>query len=171
MIGIKTATVVAIAGILTFGGLSAWAEDEKNPALAKALSEATVSLDEGLKASERQGKPLSAKYESENGAFQLSVYVVKGNGFAEVIIDHKGGSIKKTEPITEADDLQQAKEQQQRLVHARIPLDRAVSDAVKDNSGYRAVEIEPTVDRAGKPVASVTLMKGDEVKKVVQPLE
>ena len=171
MIGIKTATVVAIAGILTFGGLSAWAEDEKNPALAKALSEATVSLEEGLKASEREGKPLSAKYEIENGAFQLSVYVVKGNGFAEVIIDHKGGSIKKTEPITEADDLQQAKEQQQRLAHARIPLDRAVSDAVKDNSGYRAVEIEPTVDRAGKPVASVTLMKGDEVKKVVQPLE
>jgi uncharacterized membrane protein YkoI len=171
MIGIKTAIVAAIAGILTFGGLSAWAEDEKNPALAKALSEATVSLDEGLKASEREGRPLSAKYEIENGAFQLSVYVVKGNGFAEVIIDHKGGSIKKTEPITEADDLQQAKEQQQRLVHARIPLDRAVSDAVKDNSGYRAVEIEPTVDRAGKPVASVTLMKGDEVKKVVQPLE
>lgn len=67
-----------------------------------------------------------------------------------------GGSIKKTEPITEADDLEQAKEQQQRLAHARIPLDRAVTDAVKGDSGYRAVEIEPTVDRAGKPVASVT---------------
>lgn len=38
-------------------------------------------------------------------------------------------------------------------------------------TAYRAVEIEPTVDRAGKPVASVTLMKGDAVKKVVQPLE
>jgi hypothetical protein len=41
----------------------------------------------------------------------------------------------------------------------------------EENSGYRAVEIEPTVDRAGKPVAIVTLMKGDEVKKVVEPLE
>jgi uncharacterized membrane protein YkoI len=171
MIGIKTANVVAIAGVVIFGGLSARAEEQKNPALARALSEATVSLEEGLKAGEREGKPLSAKYEIENGAFQLSVYVIKGNGFAEVIVDHKGGSIKKTQPITEADDLQQAKEHQQRLEHARIPLDRAVSDAVKDNSGYRAVEIEPTVDRAGKPVASVTLMKGDEVKKVVQPLE
>ena len=171
MIGTKTATVLAIAGILSFGGLSARAEDEKNPALAKALSEATVSLEEGLKASEREGRPLSAKYEIEDGVFQLSVYVIKGNGFAEVIVDHKGGSIKKTEPITDAADLQQAKEQQQRLGHARIPLDRAVSDAVKDNSGYRAVEIEPTVDRAGKPVATVTLMKGDEVKKVVEPLE
>jgi len=37
------------------------------------LSEATVSLDEALKASEREGRPLSAKYEIENGAFQLSV--------------------------------------------------------------------------------------------------
>ena len=162
---------MATAGILAFSSLSVRAEDEKNPALAKALSEATVSLDEALKASEREGRPLSAKYEIENGAFQLSVYVAKGNGFAEVIVDHKGGSIKKTEPITEAYDLEQAKEQQQRLAHARIPLDRAVTDAVKDNSGYRAVEIEPTVDRAGKPVASVTLMKGDEVKKVVEPLE
>jgi hypothetical protein len=171
MVGIKIATVLATAGILAFSSLSVRAEDEKNPALAKALSEATVSLDEALEASEREGRPLSAKYEIENGAFQLSVYVAKGNGFAEVIVDHKGGSIKKTEPITEADDLEQAKEQQQRLAHARIPLDRAVTDAVKDNSGYRAVEIEPTVDRAGKPVASVTLMKGDEVKKVVEPLE
>jgi hypothetical protein len=41
----------------------------------------------------------------------------------------------------------------------------------EENSGYRAVEIEPTVDRAGKPAAMVTLMKGDEVKKVVEPLE
>jgi uncharacterized membrane protein YkoI len=171
MASIKIVAVLATAGILAFAGVSARAEDQKNPALAKALSEATISLEEGLKVGEREGKPLSAKYEIENGAFQLSVYVIKGNGFAEVIVDHKGGSIKKTEPITEADDLQQAKEQQQRLAHARIPLDRAVSDAVKDNSGYRAVEIEPTVDRAGKPVASVTLMKGDEVKKVVQPLE
>jgi hypothetical protein len=171
MASIKIATVLATASILAFAGASAWAEDEKNPALAKALSEATVSLDEGLKVSEREGKPLSAKYEIEDGAFQLSVYVVKGNGFSEVIVDHKGGTIKKSEPITDADDLQQAKEQQQRLAHARIPLDRAVSEAVRDNSGYRAVEIEPTVDRAGKPVASVTLMKGDEVKKVVQPLE
>lgn len=165
-----TKAVIA-AGIVALGCLHAKAENENYPALAKALPEATVSLEEALKASEREGKPISAKYEIENGAFQLSVYVVKGNGFAEVIVDHKGGSIKKSEPITDARDLEQAKEQQQRLGHARIPLDRAVSDALKDNGGYRAVEIEPTVDRAGKPVASVTLMKGDEVKKVVEPLE
>jgi hypothetical protein len=171
MVRIRLITALAAAGMFAVAGLSARAEDEKNPALAKAMSEASVSLDEGLKVSEREGKPLSAKYEIENGAFQLSVYVVKGNGFAEVIVDHKGGSIKKTEPITEAADLEQAKEQQQRLAHARVPLDRAVTHAIKDNAGYRAVEIEPTVDRAGKPVASVTLMKGDEVKKVVEPLE
>src|SRR3954452_23886315 len=166
-----TVVLAAASALVAFAGASVRGEDEKNPALAKDMSEATVSLDEALKTSEREGRPLSAKSEIENGVFQLSVYVVKGNGFNEVIVDHKGGSIKKSEPITEADDLQQAKEQQQRLSHARIPLDPAVSDAVKDNSGYRAVEIEPTVDRAGKPVATVTLMKGDDAKKVVQPLE
>jgi hypothetical protein len=44
--------LVAAAGIFALGGLSTRAEDEKNPALAKALSEVTVSPDEALKVSE-----------------------------------------------------------------------------------------------------------------------
>jgi hypothetical protein len=96
----KLAVVLAAASALVaFAGASVRGEDEKNPALAKAMAEATVSLDEALKTSEREGRPLSAKYEIENGVFQLSVYVVKGNGFNEVIVDHKGGSIKSPSPL------------------------------------------------------------------------
>ena len=58
-------------------------------------------LDQGFKASEGEGKPISGKFEvNDDGALQLSVYTMKGDQFAEVIVDHKSGSIKKSEPIT-----------------------------------------------------------------------
>ena len=79
---------VAVVGILAAVALSSRAED--NPgALAKALPEASVSLDQGLKASESEGKPISGKYELEDGALQLSVYTTKGDQFSEVIVDYK----------------------------------------------------------------------------------
>ena len=162
--------VVAAAGILSLFGPRAWAADSSHPELAKALADATVPLEQGLKASEREGKPISGKYELEDGAIQLSVYIMKGDSFNEVIVDHKSGAIIKSEPV-EADDLQQAKEQAQALTHAKMSLETAISEAIKNHSGYRAVGVVPTVDRAGKPVASITLMKGNEVTMVTGTLE
>jgi hypothetical protein len=161
---------VAAAGILGFGGPCAWGADSSQPGLAKALAEAAVPLEQRLKASEREGKPISGKYELEGGAIQLSVYIMKGDSFNEVIVDHKSGAIIKSEPV-EADDLQQAKEQAQALTHAKVSLETAISEAIKNHSGYRAVGVVPTVDRAGKPVASITLMKGNEVTMVTGTLE
>jgi hypothetical protein len=114
------------AGILTLAGLSSWAEGEaKNAAaLAKALDEASVLLDQGLKASGRDGTPISGKYELEDGALQLSVYTMKGDQFSEIIVDHKSGAIKKAEKITDAEDLKEAKEQGQAMAKAKVPLDR-----------------------------------------------
>jgi hypothetical protein len=171
MITTKIVTALAAAAILVIGELSASAEDEANSNFAKAVSEATVSLDDGLKTSQREGKAISGKYEIQDGSLQLSISVVKGNGFKEIIIDANAGSIKSVEPITEPDDIDEAKEQQDRLAHARVSLDQAVAAAVRDNNGYRAVEVIPTVDRSGKPFASVTLMQGGEMKEVVEPLE
>src|SRR5260221_172799 len=88
----KLAFTIVVAAILSLVGLTAWAEGEMNPAaLAKALPQATVTLDQALKASERQGQPISAKYEIEDGALQLSVYTIKDTAFSEVIVDHKAG--------------------------------------------------------------------------------
>jgi hypothetical protein len=149
--------------------LSARAED--NPAaLAKALPEASVSLDQGLKASEREGKPISGKFELEDGALQLSVYTMKGDQFSEVIVDHKTGAIKQAENITDADDLKNAKEQGQAMAKGKVSLDQAVADATKANSGYRTVSVVATLD-SGKPVANITLMKGEDVKKVTEKLD
>ena len=162
---------IAFAAGLAVAGLSARAEDDDNPAaLAKALSEASVSLDQGLNASESEGKPISGKFEVNDDALQLSVYTMKGDQFAEVLIDHKSGSIKKSEPITEGDDLKEAREQGEAMAKANLPLAAAVASAVKANNGSRAVSAVPMLD-GGQPVASVTLINEGEVKKVTEKLD
>ena len=95
---------------------------------------------------------------------------MKGDQFAEVLIDHKSGSIKKSEPITDSDDLKEAKEQGEAMAKAKLPLAAAVASAVKASNGFRAVSAVPMLD-SGHPVASVTLMKGEEVKKVTEKLD
>jgi hypothetical protein len=169
----SVATAIALAGAVALAALGAWAAEEgaSPAALAKALADAKLSLDQGLKASTREGKPISAKYEIEDGALQLSVYTMKGsNDFEEVIVDHKSGAVKKAEKITDADDLKEAKEQSQAMAKAKLSLEKAVDGAAKANSGYRAVSVTPTL-KAGKPIAEVTLMKGAEVKKVTENLD
>src|SRR5207244_2483179 len=80
------------------------AEAAKNaPALAAAMKEAKVSLAGGLKASEKEGTPISGKFEVEDGKLQLSVYTMNGDKFFEVVVDHMSGKVAKTEPITGGD--------------------------------------------------------------------
>jgi hypothetical protein len=160
---------VAVIGILAAVALPLRAEE--NPgALAKALPEASVSLDQGLKASESEGKPISGKYELEDGALQLSVYTMKDDQFSEVIVDYKTGDIKKAERITDADDLKNAKEQSEAMANAKVSLEKAVADATQANSGYSAVSVEPTLN-GGKPVANITFMKGEDTKEVTAKLD
>jgi hypothetical protein len=163
------------AGLLAGGGLIAWAqedeEEEASPAeLSKALPEAGVSLEQGLKASEREGRPISGKYELADGALQLSVYTMKGDQFEEVIVDHKSGAIEKAEPITGGDDLKKARAQGQAIAQAKRPLDQAIDEAVKANGGFRAVRAIPSL-KDGHPVADVTLMQGANVKQVSEKLD
>jgi hypothetical protein len=171
MIKNRFAMSLVVAGVWAAVSLPSFAENKEDAALlAKSLAEAGVSLDQGLKASEREGKPISGKFEMEDGALQLSVYTMKGDKFSEVIVDPTSGSIKKAEPITEADDLKHAKVQSQAMAKAKVPLDKAVGDAVSANDGYRAVSVVTTV-KSGTPVADITLMKGEAVKKVSKKLD
>ena len=59
----------------TFG--PARGEEKDQTALASALQGVPTSLEAGLMTSERQGKPISAKFEIEDGKLQLSVYTVR----------------------------------------------------------------------------------------------
>ncbi|MBI2737356.1 MAG: hypothetical protein HYX38_12545 [Rhodospirillales bacterium] len=161
---------IAAAAVLLLGGQRAWAEEEMNPAaLAKALQSASLPLEKAMKVGEREGKPISAKYEIEHGALQLSVYTRKGDRFSEVIVDHRSGAVAKDEWITDGDDMKAAQAQAAAMAKAKVSLDVAAEHAVKADAGYRAVSVMPKLE-GGSPVAVVTLMKGDEVRKVSEKL-
>src|SRR5215471_20139908 len=81
---------------------------EDTAALAAAMKDATATLQGGLKASEREGTPISAKFEIEDDKLQLSVYTMKEGGFMhedfmEVVADPQTGAIAKAEKITDTD--------------------------------------------------------------------
>ena len=170
----KTTTVVAALLVAWFFAATAgWAQtsdDKEHAELAKALKDAKISLQRGLTASAKEGKPISAKYEVEHGKLQLSVYTMKGDTFSEVIVDHKTGKVAKAEPITQGDDLAHAKAQSEAMAKAKRSLDAAASEAVKDNKGYRVVSVMPEL-KDGHPVADVTLVKGAEWKTVSEKLD
>jgi uncharacterized membrane protein YkoI len=166
-----TAIAVALTVAWMFSMPTAWASDDKDHAeLAKALKDAKIPLQRGLAASAKEGKPISAKYEVEDGKLQLSVYTMKGDKFSEVIVDHKTGKVAKTEAITSGEDLAAAKAQSEAMAKAKRSLDAAASAAAKENKGFRVVSVMPAL-KDGHPVADVTLVKGEEWKTVAEKLE
>ncbi|OLB08255.1 MAG: hypothetical protein DMD98_14445 [Candidatus Rokuibacteriota bacterium] len=150
-----------------------WAQqytDKEHAELAKALKAAKVSLQSGLQASAREGKPISAKYEVDQDHLQLSVYTMKGDMFSEVIVDHTTGKVAKVDPLTSAEDLAAAKAQAEAMAKAKRSLAAAAAEALKANKGYRAVSVVPAL-KEGHPVAEVTLVKGAEWKTESETLD
>ncbi len=147
-----------------------WAEAGDSAALAAAMKNATATLQGGLKASEAQGTPISAKFEIEDGNLQLSVYTMKGNDFMEVVADPKTGAIAKAEKITDAGDLKEATAQRAAMAKAKAPLLTAAETAVNANAGSRAVSIVPEL-KNGQATAEVTLLAGNTFKKVTEKLD
>jgi hypothetical protein len=163
----------AIAAIfmLALGAPAAPAQDEEyRAALARALQGTKVTLEDGLTASEGAGKPISAKFEVEDGKLQLSVYGAKGGDFAETIIDPETGAVTKSETITDEDDLEDAQALNFAMDKARMTLLVATQKAVEANDGFRAVSITPWL-KQGHPVADVTLLRTRSFKTVEEKLD
>jgi hypothetical protein len=155
-----------IAGLLLLAS-AASAEDK---ALDwKVLQEAKISLEKGLAAAQQKGRPISAKFEVEDGALQLSIYTGSKGKFSEVIVDHKSGKITKTEEIKEGEDLTHATAQSKAMALAKISLRSAVAKALASNRGYRAVSAVPSLED-GKPVAAVVLENAKSTKTVSEKL-
>ena len=162
--------LVAAIGFLGAAIVPARAEEANAAALAAAMKNASATLQGGLKASEAQGTPISAKFEIEDGKLQLSVYTMKGNDFMEVVADPATGAIAKAEKITDADDLKEATQQKAAMAKAKVPLLTAAETAVSANAGSRAVSIVPEL-KNGQAMAEVTLLQGTTFKKVMEKLD
>jgi hypothetical protein len=166
-----------LAAILTLGvigatGGVAWSDEDEasGAAVANYLPTAKVTLQQGLTAAESQGRPISGKFEADEGHFQLSVYTAQDGKFSEVLVDHNTGKVAKTEAITAGDDLADAKKQVEACAQSKKPLKSAVDQAEQASAGYRAVSVTPKFS-GGHAVAVVTLLKGTQVKSVSEPLE
>jgi hypothetical protein len=167
-----TPLILLVATIVFLGAaiVPAYAEGGDEAALAAAMKNATATLESGLRASEAQGTPISAKFEIEDGKLQLSVYTMKGNDFMEVVADPKTGAIAKAEKITDAGDLKEAAEQKAAMAKAKVPLLTATETALKANAGSRAVSIVPEL-KTGQAMAEVTLLQGTTFRKVTEKLD
>jgi hypothetical protein len=169
----RAVMVLAVMSVWLLGGQLVWAQqhsDKEHTELAKALKDAKASLAEGLTASEREGQPISGKFEIEEGKLQLSFYTMKGNAFSEVIVDHVTGKLAKVEPITGGEDLTAAKAQAEAMAKAKQSLRAAVDKAVHADEGFHTVSIFPAL-KEGHPAAEVTLAKDDTFKTVTEKLE
>src|SRR6266566_1587285 len=167
---VRLLSLIAAVGFWSAALAPAWAEADDPKALAAALKDATATLQGGLKASEAQGTPISAKFEIEDGKLQLSIYTMKGNDFMEVVADPKTGVIAKSEKITDAGDLKEATSQKAAMGKAKVPLLTATETAVNANAGTRAVSIVPEL-KNGQATAEVTLLQGTTFKKVMEKLD
>ncbi len=164
------AVVLSVLGSGSLAAEEKAKEGAEKDALAKDVKAAKVSLEKGLSASEAQGKPISAKFEIEEGKLQLSVYTAKAGNFYEVIVDHQTGKMAKTRPITTGGDLTAAKAQNEAMAKSKTSLRSAVGQALKANQGYRAVSVIPSVED-GQSTAEVTLVKGNDWKTVKEKLD
>jgi hypothetical protein len=162
---------VIVASLATFlVGQRIYAQDRSDHPLIKGVTEAKVTLQQGLIAAAQQGRPISAKFEVEDGKFQLSVYTAKDGKFSEVIVYHTTGKVAKTESITEGEDLAEAKSQSAAMEKAKTDLKAAVDKSTAAGPGSRAISVTPAL-KNGHPVASVTLLTGQQFQTVEQPLE
>ena len=160
-------SVVGLVG----GALLAQAGSENDrEALARELRGAWLPLESGMTTSRSEGTPISAKYEMDNGTFQLSVYITRGDRLSEVIVDHNVGTIAKVDVLTDSGDLAAARDQKEAMGRATRTLEAATADVVRTNSGYRAVSAMPQLDD-GHPVVEVLLVNGTDWRVVHERLD
>src|SRR5712672_2069860 len=125
------ATVLGLAALVGFADQNAIFadddDDEGQEKLIKLLDTAKINLQQGLAASQQQGKPISAKFEVDDGKLQLSVYTAKE------------GKVLRAEPITEGDDLTAATEQSAAVANAKTSLQAVVDKTIAQSANTRAV--------------------------------
>jgi hypothetical protein len=158
----------AMIGVLGLA-LPTHAQNVEKAALAAALKNVPTTLEQGLRASEKTGKPISAKFEIEDGKLQFSAYTVTTAGYTEVVVAPDNGSVRSAEKITDEDDLKSATAQKAAMDKATMTLVTATEQALKEIPGARAVSIFPEL-KNGEPIAAVTVLRDGQYTTVSEKL-
>jgi hypothetical protein len=90
--------------------------------------------------------------------------------FSEVLVDYRDGKVTKPEPITEGDDLAEAKSQSAAMAKAKTTLKVAVDKVVTRSANARVVSAVPSLEGV-RPVVSIAILDGEEFETVQQPLD
>ena len=168
---------LAVALLASFAGQPsalAIGPDQEQAELANALTGVKVSLQQGFTASQRDGQPISGKFEMDEGKLQLSIYTAKEGKFYEVIVDHMTGTVTKVEPITEGEDLAHAKSQKAAMDRAKVKLADAATKSKGQAKGEAADVLvvsaiaELTDDR---PEATIVLLQGKKFSTASERLD
>jgi hypothetical protein len=170
LISARGFVAVALASLASHRPALAIGPDEEQAMLADALSNVKVSLQQGFTASEREGQPISGKFEIDDGKLQLSVYTAKEGKFFEVIIDHITGNIAKVDPITEGEDLTHAKAQKAAMDRAKVKLADAATKAKGEAAEVVVVSAVPEL-KNDRPEVAVVLLQGKRFSTASQPLD
>ena len=166
LVALRVALVLVVVGFSS----AAMAEDvQDHAALAAALEHVKSTLEDGLRAGERIGKPISAKFLLEHGTIQLSVWVTREDGFAEFIIYPAIRTFSSNFDFRYPDKLEAATAQKLAMDKATVSLLSATADAVKANHGLRAISARPMLLN-GNPIAVVTLLDANASKSVTEKL-
>jgi hypothetical protein len=169
----STATLVRLtaAGMLLMTSVASAQATKAQSEVAAAMRGAKhVALASAIETASAAGKPISARYEFEDGKLKLSVFVEKAGAFTELFFDHMTGKVAQTDKITGGDDLKDAKAQSKVFAKAKKTLAAALSAALAANPGYTAVEVTPELE-GKRVVADITLMKDGQFKSVSEPIE
>ena len=161
---------LTVAGLLLAASTASAQATKAQVAVATAMRGAKhTPLLDAITAATASGKPLSARYEFEDGKLKLSVFVEKAGAYSELFFDHMTGKVAQVDKITDGDDLKDAKAQSKVSAKATKSLAAALTKALADNPGYIAVEVTPILE--GKhAVAEITLMKDGQFKGVSEPI-
>src|SRR5262245_57582302 len=115
--------MMLLAGCMTAAvvvtGLAQPGPSTDRDSLARELRDAWLPLESGMAMSRSEGTPISAKYEIDNGTFQLSVYTASGDRLSEIIVDHSVGTIAKVDALTDSGDLAAAHDQKEAMARDR----------------------------------------------------
>lgn len=159
-----------VAGALLMASTASAQATKAQLAVAAAMRGAKhVALLDAIQTASASGKPLSARYEFEDGKLKLSVFVEKAGAYTELFFDHMTGKVAQTDKITDGDDLKDAKAQSKASAKATQSLAAALTKALAANPGYTAVDVTPILE-GKRPVAEITLMKDGQFKGVSEPI-